>query len=247
VNTIDRARPQKLYCQIIEILQRHIERGEWKVGSRIPTEEELCSRYNVSRGTVRLAIEELVSSGYLKRFQGKGTFVRRRNPDNRIAMLTHLGGNEVCHYASCLTRDVGTTVLQPPGHIRDHLSLADDEPCFYAMRLTIADCTPVVLQKLYVARSRMSGVPDPAALTDSSPHACIERLCGARIQSIREMSDVSTMDERERALLELGPFASALRTRQTYYGQGDTPLGFSESLYRTDTYPRMVAFERLRI
>ena len=100
-NTIDREKPQKLYFQLLEILTGHIENGEWKVGTQIPTEDQLCGRYNVSKATVRLAVAELVSLGYLKKFQGKGTFVRRKKPGNRIPMLLNLGQDNC---PSCLIR-----------------------------------------------------------------------------------------------------------------------------------------------
>ena len=52
VNSIDRTNPQKLYFQLLEILKGQIEQDTWKVGSQIPTEDQLCGRYNVSKATV---------------------------------------------------------------------------------------------------------------------------------------------------------------------------------------------------
>ncbi|MBI5408047.1 MAG: GntR family transcriptional regulator, partial [Nitrospirae bacterium] len=75
---INRHNPQKLYVQLYEILRKKIEDGDWAVGTQIPTEEELCKTYEVSKATVRLAILELVRQGYLTRQQGKGTFVCKR-------------------------------------------------------------------------------------------------------------------------------------------------------------------------
>src|SRR4030043_1545111 len=86
---IDRDDHQKLYLQLYEILKRKIEGGEWPLGSQIPTEEELCSMFNVSRATVRTAILELVRQGYLKRQQGKGTFVFKNVISEGLTMLTN--------------------------------------------------------------------------------------------------------------------------------------------------------------
>jgi len=68
---IDREDHQKLYLQLYEILKKKIESSEWPVGSQIPTEEDLCKIFNVSRATVRNAVMELVRQGYLKRQQAK--------------------------------------------------------------------------------------------------------------------------------------------------------------------------------
>ncbi|MGJ7913515.1 GntR family transcriptional regulator [Neobacillus sp. LXY-1] len=64
-----------LYLQIKSELKRKIEEGEWKPGDKIPSELELCELYNVSRITVREAINELVWEEYLIKQRPKGTFV----------------------------------------------------------------------------------------------------------------------------------------------------------------------------
>lgn len=64
------------YRQIMEDIKGSIESGEFSPESRIPAEPELVARYGVGRVTVRHAIEELVSQGYLSKQQGRGTFVK---------------------------------------------------------------------------------------------------------------------------------------------------------------------------
>ena len=73
--TVDRGSKEKLYVQIYSIILEKIESGEWPLGTQIPSEDELCRIYDVSKVTVREAIQELAREGYLKRQQGKGTFV----------------------------------------------------------------------------------------------------------------------------------------------------------------------------
>ena len=68
--TIDRDGQQKLYVQMYSILKERIETGEWPAGSQIPTEDVLCRSYNVSKAPVRMAITELVRSGFLRKHQG---------------------------------------------------------------------------------------------------------------------------------------------------------------------------------
>lgn len=64
-----------LYVQIAEHLRDNIKIGKWKEGERIPTEKDLCDIYNVSRITIRKAIDELVREKLLYRERPKGTFV----------------------------------------------------------------------------------------------------------------------------------------------------------------------------
>lgn len=64
-----------LYQQLYDEILHLIEIGVYKEGERIPSEDQLRTRYNVSRITVRNALQRLVEDQYLIRRHGKGTFV----------------------------------------------------------------------------------------------------------------------------------------------------------------------------
>ncbi|MBE9479941.1 MAG: extracellular solute-binding protein, partial [Chloroflexi bacterium] len=75
---IDRSLPVHLYYQLKMMIVKQIERGELRPGDKVPTEEELCERYDISRTPVRQALLELVAEGMLTRRAGRGTFVAPR-------------------------------------------------------------------------------------------------------------------------------------------------------------------------
>ena len=66
-----------LHHQIKEDLFLHLRSDRFAPGLALPSEAALCGHYSVSRGTVRRAIADLVSEGYVERFRGRGTFVSR--------------------------------------------------------------------------------------------------------------------------------------------------------------------------
>lgn len=66
-----------LYIQLKNLIIKKIESGEYPEDFKIPSEQELCEMYNISRPTVRQAVGELTSSGYLYKEKGKGTFVSK--------------------------------------------------------------------------------------------------------------------------------------------------------------------------
>ena len=77
-----------LYVQIAEQLVREIAAGKFAPAGRLPSEAELVASYNVSRVTVRQAIDQLSQQGLVTRKQGKGTFV------TGPAVQHELGGRE---------------------------------------------------------------------------------------------------------------------------------------------------------
>lgn len=101
------------YREVEEDLRYKILFGHWKAGDQIPTEDELCRTYNVSRITVRKAIHELENAGYLVRQSGKGTFVidwQENMPDRPVLKSFTNEMHELGKKA--ITIDVELTVTQ---------------------------------------------------------------------------------------------------------------------------------------
>lgn len=73
--------PVPLYHQLAEILTAKISRGEYTVGSRIPSEHQLAAEYGIGRPTARQATDVLVRKRALVRKRGSGTFVLGRTEE----------------------------------------------------------------------------------------------------------------------------------------------------------------------
>lgn len=73
-----------LYMQIREIIRSRIEKGEIKPLDPLPSEDALCREYQVSRITIKKALEDLKKEGYILRIKRKGTFVnfQKRQAEN---------------------------------------------------------------------------------------------------------------------------------------------------------------------
>lgn len=90
-------RRDSLAKQVSDELEAMIEKGEYSIGDRIPTEPDLMKIFNVSRNTIREAIQGLTFAGILETKQGNGTFVRSRNRFQ--ANMTH-------KYAQASVKDI---------------------------------------------------------------------------------------------------------------------------------------------
>ena len=69
---------QPLYLQIYTDLLRKINSGDFPVGSKLPSEQEIAREYNVSRITSKKAMDNLAGNGYISRTPGRGTFVLKQ-------------------------------------------------------------------------------------------------------------------------------------------------------------------------
>ena len=119
----DEPQTEFLYSNIENDLRQKILSGEFGPGERLPTEAELCEQYGVSRITVRRAIKNLVDDDMLRRYRGKGTFVRPKlheldaNLQNNLGFtgLTSLGGKANRHIIEAKRIPASATVAAKLG------------------------------------------------------------------------------------------------------------------------------------
>jgi DNA-binding GntR family transcriptional regulator len=141
--TIDRSSPIPLYHQLAEQLRTAIAEGELQPGDPFENEIAMAERLNLSRPTVRRAIQELVDRGLLLRRRGLGTTVANRKVHRR-AELTSLYDD--------LHRDGGhpaTTVLRHElvrdAHIAAALDLPPDTELLSILRLRLSADRPLAV------------------------------------------------------------------------------------------------------
>ena len=73
--TLKRIKTESLRSQVYMQLKSQLMEGVWKVGERLPSENELCNILGVSRVTVRAAIQQLEILGLVETKHGGGNFV----------------------------------------------------------------------------------------------------------------------------------------------------------------------------
>ena len=76
---IDRDSFEPAYVQLVNILKQQIAMGVYLPGNRLPSESELCKRYQVSPMTVRRSIKALLDQGIVSTIQGSGTYVKAQD------------------------------------------------------------------------------------------------------------------------------------------------------------------------
>ena len=135
-----------LYKQLEEQLRQAIESGELPAGSRLPTENELSQRYQVSRVTVRKALEELSKSGGLVRKPGKGTFIAEQKIQRGLSGV--LDYSDMCRMTGYTpgARMIKIALETPTEEEAAQLQLGPGEQMLVVQRVRLADGAPTVLE-----------------------------------------------------------------------------------------------------
>jgi DNA-binding GntR family transcriptional regulator len=239
---IDRDNPQKLYLQLYEILRGKIESGEWAVDSQIPTEEDLCKTYEVSKATVRIAVSDLVRQGYLRRQQGKGTFVCKRVIPEGLSMFTSFKELMLEAGINFSTKVLAQTVIMPIDDLDLKLDIAEDKHVIYIKRLRLIDNEPILLQETYMPH-HICPLPLEEDLENNSLLEVLEKKFSVKITSVQDYIGIDYLNEEEGRLLGLPEGSAALVLEQLFYS-GKNKINYTRSIKRPDRFKFFIELER---
>lgn len=223
-----------LYLQLETELKQAILDGKYGVGERIPTEQELCQSFGMSRITVRRAVQDLVEEGLLSKVQGRGTFV---------AVPKHVLGS-----TESLGRGFGGTdpdnhgthrlILEKSAEHADKelagiLGISTGDDIFYIRRLIVEEEYPMAIDNLFVAAALF---PDFFALLldDVSFYRLIDEHYQYEFGNESLTLDASTARGDEGQLLQCPTGSPLFILRKSMARADGRILHYSKSIIRAD-------------
>jgi DNA-binding GntR family transcriptional regulator len=134
------------YLIVQNQLKEKIQQGIFKVGDYLPSENDLCIQYSITRTTVRKAMDELQKDGFIEKQHGKGSLVRERRKS--LGLLTVKG------FSEAVENNFQTVFLQKPivakwsNEIVLPVEKSDfSADCIFFERLRLVDDLPVMIEK----------------------------------------------------------------------------------------------------
>ena len=220
-----------LYRQLMQRLRGDIAAGVYPVHSRIPSEQELCSVYQVSRVTVRKALAELTREGLLRRMQGKGTFVCAPRIRRDLRDVTSF--SEACRLMGCRagTRVVSAQMTEAEGEICQRLQL-EGSRVVEIVRIRTADDQPVMLETNHFPPSCDDLLREDLT---GSLYALLEVRGIHASSGIHEISLCYATPQQAR-LLGVNAGDALLQLDQVICDQHGTPLHTSHQVIRGDRF-----------
>ncbi len=145
---------RKLY----EILRKHILDGVYKEGDLLPSENELCRLYGMTRPTVRQSLSTLANDGYIRKHQGKGSIVH--NLPREIGILSISGTTSAVGDRNLKTRIIKKPVLMqwPVNFMFSLTDLEKESGCIYMERLRLLEDVPIFYDISYIANINLARI-----------------------------------------------------------------------------------------
>lgn len=191
--------PVPLYFQLKELLQQEINKGVYKPGDLIPTELKLMEQYDLSRTTVRQAVNALVSEGYLTRKKGVGTTVlpmQKRDALANIPSQIKESGfvleTRLLSFEEDVARDAAA----------QRLELDEGEPIYIMARLRLGDGIPLVYSRSFIAQKTAPRLKQNVKSATDGFHKYLAAI-GKEIRQIRRTTEAGFTDEKSKEILNL--------------------------------------------
>jgi GntR family transcriptional regulator len=204
------------------------------VGSAIPSERQLSVDLEVSRLTVRAALDELVREGYLVRRQGAGTFVAAP----KVAKGMDVSSFSEDMRARGLTpasRTLELSVVPAGARLGRLLHVSPSEPVVAARRLRLADGEPMAIELLHARASLVPGLTAADLEQNSFYDLLIDRY-GIEIAGGTQTVEPTVTNDDESAALGVPLHSPALLFERITRTSGGDVIEFTSSTYRGDRY-----------
>ena len=224
-----------LYRQIKSLILQGLESGEWRPGESIPSETELASRFGVSQGTVRKAIDEMAAENLLVRRQGKGTYVASHNDDDPRLMFRFLRlvseGSKLEASQSvpleCWRAKAGQEAART-------LGIKLGAPITIIRRLLKFSAKPVVIEEIYLPGETFAGLTlEVLQEYQGSFYGLIESRFGVRMIRAEERLRAVAADRGSATLLGVAAGSPLLSVERVSFTYGDKPVEWRRGLYST--------------
>ncbi len=239
---LDRSVPIALYYQIVERLKQEIRERGLRPGDFLTTEEEVQSRFSVSRATARRALQELVDEGLVTRIIGKGTYVAQ--PKVNVELPSLLSFTEEIHRLGMVpgSRVIEVAVVEALESVASYLELEEEAQVLRVERVRYADGTPIVHLVDYI--------PLWVGLTpqddfSGSLYTLLESR-GIPVDEAEHTIEASLANESLARNLEVPVGSSLLCFRRMTYDPRGRPIVYEEAACRSDLYRYTVRLKRNR-
>ncbi len=236
---LDSKSPVTLYYQVERQIRRMIEAGDYKAGDAIPGENELINMFNVSRITVRKALERLEEDGLIIKRRGSKTVVSGSIPSNDI-QATSLDDfrrieDELLHRG-----------LQPKATVVEHISLVptdiiakifnitEKEELIRIRRLCEANDEPIWFESRYFPK-HLGEKLDKESLENKSVLSLMKEL-GYVVDNVEIQLQAVSANSLQSKLLNVPINFPLLLHQSISYDSKRTPLQLTRVYLRSDYY-----------
>lgn len=203
-------------------------------GSSLPAERELADQLDVSRPTVRAAIQDLAHAGLLVRQPGRGTFTSPHKVTQELSTTSPAQGVPPAE-GTWTSRVVGVTTAAPGPASATRLGLAPGDRVTRVVRVRLVDDEPIAIERLELPAALVPGLRAPDMESGNFYQLLRERF-GVRVAEAVQIMEPTVANPEQAELLDVPAYFPLLHVERTTQDTSGRVVEFAQSVYRGDRY-----------
>mgnify|MGYP002715477298 CR=1 FL=1 len=223
-----------VYIKIHNQIKRDIEAGIWKVGDRIPSERALSVKFDVSRMTLRQALQTLVDEGILERRIGAGTYVARQKVQEKMSGTTSFTEIMRSQGKFPSSKTISYRTVSPSLSEQERLQLGEKDKVVRMERIRLADGVPISFEVTTIPAALVKDF-SRSEVTDSF-YATMEQKGGYRIGRAKQTVMATLASENIAEHLNIKKGDAILRLRQITYLDDERPFEYVRTQYAGERF-----------
>ena len=229
---VSQVEKRPLYEQIKETLLARLAADHWRPGELLPSEPKLAEEFGVSQGTIRRALDEMVSQGLLTRYQGRGTAVTEHTPFRFFDFLRADGARELPE-----SKTLRISVNAASRTERDALELAAGKKVIRIIRVRYLNLEPKIYETISVSRDLFSALSTMDARdVPNTIYNYYEQKFGVPVVSKRDRLRAASATQVEARYLHVDVGTPLLEIECTAYSHRNQPIEQRISRCLTDEH-----------
>ncbi len=225
---------KKKYLVVKDYLAEQIRSGTIKPHDSIGSENYLAEKFNLSRMTIRKAIDELVNEGRLYRIKGSGTYVSESKFSKSSQGFTCFTEDMLQRGMIPSSKLISFELVELDANIANFLYLQQDDLAYQMKRVRMANGNPMSLEVTYVPRAIVGKMRPQDA--EGSLFRYFEQVLNLEISHSIQEIEACLSTEAESGLLDIPVGTPLLQITSNSFLSNGQPFEYAESLYRADRY-----------
>ncbi|MFC4386245.1 GntR family transcriptional regulator [Gracilibacillus marinus] len=239
---IDKNSPLPIYYQLEQEIREQIQNGILKQGELLPSERMYTEKYNISRMTVRQAINNLAQEGLLVRMKGKGTFIAEQKIQHTLKGITSFSEEMEQKGKIPSSKIISLESVQANSQLAAKLHIEENSEVYQLKRIRMADNVPIAFEIAYIPKYLVGELRENDFTT--SFYQYVEKNLQLPITHGDQEIESALANEEDQKYLKVTEGAPILLIRRLTYVNDQQPIEYVRTAYHGEKYKYKLTLPR---
>lgn len=241
MKAIDKNSRIPLYAQLIDIIYENIDSKALKEDDKLPSERELCSLYDISRATVRQAMNVLEKEGCIYKLHGKGVYISPKKLNQDLSKFYSFSEEMKKLGRKPTSKVIEFEIICSSYKISSKLSIQAGDEVYEIKRLRLADEKAIMIETTYIPCYRFPGLKK-SELEEHAMYEVLKNKYNAELTMAEEIFSPTIANDYEANILEIDKNAPAMIIERLTY-EREKVIEYTFGVVRGDKFKYRVVLK----